>query len=41
MKTVSWLAIGIVMAGFLINVAHAAPARPSPLDHHGLHVGGQ
>ena len=41
MKTVSWLATGIVLSCFLMNVAQAAPAAPSPLDHHGLHVGRQ
>ena len=29
MKTVSWLATGLVLSCFLMNVAHAAPAAPA------------
>ena len=29
MKTISWLATGIVLSCFLMNVAHAAPAAPA------------
>ena len=28
MKTLSWLATGIAFSGFLVGVAHAAPAAP-------------